>query len=294
MKALKITGLTILIIGLITLATSFILGFTAEDAKDFFTEDKAFVLQEEITYTTLMHTIDVDMDIRNLTIETHDESYLSINHYRKSNETWTITENEGILSIKQKTKSPFVSFRFLISKNKNTVFISVPKEWIIDYTLKSNTGNISITEVQANILNVSVDTGNVYIKGSSILKTLTSKSSTGSIKVENTNISETLKSTTNTGSITILKTNAHLAKLKTETGSIRGDTLNAKTLKVEASTGSITLKGAYKDYSLSLKTSTGSIKVDGSSKNKIYNIIKGEESITAKTSTGSITISYDE
>ena len=110
-----------------------------------------------------------------------------------------------------------------------------------DINIKTDTGNVTLTDVKTANLNVKVDTGD--------------------IKLNNTLVDDILKINTSTGDVKVEKSDAGEIEIKTSTGDIEASFLTEKVFVTSSSTGDIRVPESYQGGKCKLTTSTGDITV---------------------------------
>ena len=110
-----------------------------------------------------------------------------------------------------------------------------------DINIKTDTGDVTLTNVKTANLNVKVDTGD--------------------IELTNTLVDDILKINTSTGDVKVVKSDAGEIEIKTSTGDIEASFLTEKVFVTSSSTGDISVPESYQGGKCKLTTSTGDITV---------------------------------
>ncbi len=325
----KVIAIILLVFSL-TLALSFALGFKKEDVVEFFAEDYKY---EEIgphVFTDSVNRLDLDLETKNVTINTHEEDNIIISYYQKDKETIDVDLVEKTLKIKQKVKKIFWGINFQFSPVKHrTIEILVPSNneltinisaqtaninldnLILDKSMiKTETGRITFKNISGdNDLKVIAGTGSIYLKNVSfkdlmlfsetgnislkdfVVDDLNVKTSTGFINLENGEAQD-LEITSSTGKIDLKNLNLNEAKITSSTSNVKGEEVAASNIQINVSTGSVSLIGDYETHTLVLKTNTGSVKINAKKQAKDYTIIRNSNTIVIQTTTGNISIDY--
>ena len=131
------------------------------------------------------------------------------------------------------------------------VTVALPKDEYQKFTLDQSTGDLSISDISFDDVNVKKSTGDIEVKNVNVVNTLSLTTSTGDVAIENVKAKEALVKTStgteilknvitterinlkaSTGDIKFSGIDSKSITIKTSTGDIRGDVLTAKTFKV--------------------------------------------------------------
>ncbi|MFH0767213.1 MAG: DUF4097 family beta strand repeat-containing protein, partial [Bacillota bacterium] len=206
MKFLIKLVLLIFIIGLILSVVAFFGGVNLENIGTYFVDDEAYGDPIEYVSTTEIDSLDVQLDTRNIVISIAIGDEIIVTYHAHEKDTWSVNEVNGTLNIVQTTKPTFFSwFNFKIaSEEVLTVYIEIPADLFLDYSLDSDVGNISYIDGPQNIddLSIDTDTGKVEIENAT-MNSLTVQMSTGSIILSNLTILGDLDANTSTGNVVL-------------------------------------------------------------------------------------------
>jgi len=266
MKGLKILLVLIFVIGFGLVAAAFTMGLDFDKITDFINDDEAY--GEEIIYDTteVLDTINIKVDTRHVTFETHAGSNIRVRyHAHEDKDTWTITEAEGTLSIEQDEKPYWlIVWPKLTTRTLKTLYVSLPESASFDFNIETGTGDISFEMDQINThgdLVVVSGTGNLNIKNLD-LNQLSISLSTGSVSLVNLNIIHDLVADTNTGDINLTTVTAASVELDSNTGEIDIEELSADSLFASCDTGRIAIESSIILGEIILDSSTGSIEIN--------------------------------
>lgn len=290
MKKIGLVSLIVIDVGFLFIILGFIFGFRVKDVKAFFTDSYKYELQEQIKITDNITSIKLNIQTKSIKINAHEEDFITIDHYKKEKETWTITHENGILNVSQKDNWSFFNISFgFSSEEKNTLIVNIPKNQLYNLDIINTTGSVTINDLTLKNLNLKLDTGSIKLTNISVNDSFSLKTVTGNISLKDIT-AKTVAAKTETGNINITNLSANELKTTINTGNIKLVNSYTDLTNLTTNTGSIVISGQYSLYTLELKTNTGSIKVDGSSKAKSYKVIKENEKIIAQTNTGSIKV----
>lgn len=314
MKLFNRIILLVFVAGVVLIAVAFSQGLDLRNLGDFFIDDEAYGASETYVSTTVIHSLDIEVDTRHIVIEESSLEQIQVTYYLKDGDRVSIDESSGKLSLVQKSESSrfsFFNFKFG-SYNVLTVLIQVPSDLILNYNLKSDTGEIKYIDGPsvANDMTLSVDTGNIKLEHIDI-KTLTVQTDTGSMNLKNLDVTGDIHASldtgsfngddifaakleiyVDTGSITIDDSSiTNAAVLETDTGSIYVDELDASSYNLSADTGSVDFNNSsISNMSCNLFTDTGSVKFNGDNQGSRYISTKGNIMLIIDVDTGSIVV----
>ena len=129
-----------------------------------------------------------------------------------------------------------------------------------DIILTTNTGGITVSNVLAKNLSVTVSTGKVNLRDVNCT-TLISSGNTGDISLKNTIVRDTLTITRSTGDVKLENSDAENIFIQTDTGDITGTLKTEKVFTTNTSTGKIDIPKTSNGGKCNLETSTGNIKI---------------------------------
>lgn len=148
-------------------------------------------------------------------------------------------------------------------------------------SVNGSTGDISIENISADALDLSVSTGRITVSDATCrgdvkinvstgktnltdvkCKNLTSSGSTGDISLKNVIAAETFSIERSTGDIKLDGCDAAEIFVETDTGDIRGTLLSEKVFITDTDTGSIKVPNSVTGGRCEITTDTGNIKID--------------------------------
>ena len=244
MKTLVRLVILLFIIGAILIAVAVSGGVNLEGITNYISDDESY--GSEIVYlsTTTIDTLNMDLDTRNIEISVTTEDHIIVSYYEHEKDTWTISELNGILNIKQTVKATFFNwFNFKIPTYEvSTVYIEVPSDLILEYSLISSTGDIKYIEGPVKATDVFIDsaTGNLNLQNLD-MDSLVIRMDTGNISLDDLTILGGLDAESDTGNIIISDVNSEDTLLETETGKITLTNLVSSSLNADTATDNISL-----------------------------------------------------
>lgn len=294
MKSLTRIFILFFIVGIVLTIISFTSGLTFEMVEDYLNDDESY--SDMMTYTTSLaiSEINFDFDDRNIVVERVDSPELLITYYEHEDDTWTISEQNGILSIDQKRESNIrfmFNFKFT-SRSLKTVKLYIPDIYELDLNLETHVGDIKIVNTNSSIkvLNIKSNTGDIDVLGGSYdeftavldtgniilsemnLATILTSTETGNVRVEDSVLTGQLQITSQTGDIKVYNTIASGYDLDTSTGNIDYRYVQALDLRYD------------------LKVTTGYIKIDGNKQGTRHSTTTGSVLFKAESTTGNIIV----
>ena len=274
-KGLLITLLTLiglLIVGLVTVMILFMNGKLNFDNIKFMSGESTNLIFEE-NYETELHNIKIDADIYSIKFIHSEDEFAHVRIYSDNNKIKEVKNDGSKLDIQVREKNHISIFNFVTP----VVYIELPANFVGEFNVTSDVGNIHIDEFANASLKLSADVGNTKIKSIN-----------------------TIEADADVGNITIEK--VKYAFIETNTGNIKINEVN--NFKLEADTGNINIEKAYLESDSKIKTDTGNIKIKktndvyinakadvGNTKIKNSNR-KADIELNIKTDTGNIKVNY--
>lgn len=252
------------------------------------TRNEAYGEVIEYEEESVLTELALDLENRHIQINYVDEDVLSVRYYKKDNDTFSFTVNEGRLDVIHRFDSiwsQFMVFNF-VSKQYVTVEVDIPNTWelaILDLhtetgdvnltpveektfdelKINNSTGSVKLSNVVADTLNVETATGNIDIEDVLVHETSNVKILTGDIDIIN-HQANVLNVDTATGDVDLVNVIVDDVAIDSSTGKIKITSSTLNTLDISLSTGSIVLNDVISTSYL-LETSTGDINVTLSS-----------------------------
>jgi DUF4097 and DUF4098 domain-containing protein YvlB len=330
MKHLVKLFIIISIIGILIAMIGIVSGFDFLELKSFFNDDDQYTLENYIIDDEI-ENLKLDLNDRNITVTLIDSDELLIRYYKKDNETFNFTHNLSNLSVYHEQEPKIMFFNYKItSPSIKTMEIEVPISWNLNldfYTktgninisiqtetfhffesiFQTNTGNINITNLSFDNLELKTNTGNQTIKDSIIQNDLKVKTDTGNVVLTNITTSS-LVADVQTGNVNLLDvttTDANInittgrstindsvftnLMIKSTTGRVNINKIGFEDLNITTSTGDVYIFiSNLESYKLDLRASTGKITVNDVNQGNIHNKSSGNYQITIRVTTGSI------
>ncbi|TVP86011.1 MAG: hypothetical protein EA375_02540 [Acholeplasmataceae bacterium] len=265
MKTLRMILIVMFIIGLAMTLVGFGLGLNLAALPNLFSRDDEY--SEPLTYVddVAVTKLVVDLSDRNIIVDFIEGDTVNFVYREHEHDTWTFTNTEGTLTIRQTTR-PFSSW-FQLRRASEAVLntsLSIPKDWVIDIDLRSNVGKLDMQAEDTfviNTLEIDFKTGSVML-GNLAMASANLVMSTGSITLADITVAGDLSILTSTGRITLNDLEAADINLRSSTGRIELEDVTADALDARADTGRIKLNKVHIDGQVTLSTSTGDIVVE--------------------------------
>ena len=302
MKWMRNLIIIVVILAIVFVGIGIASGASLSNIFDAITSSDEFVLQDPIVYEgeNLITSVVINVETRDIVLETSDTAEITINHYRVEGEIWDIHLTDSVLTITQEDEPGFGGwFNWSFSGDKNDIVIAIPNDIALtndfDLSVTTNTGTIEVNGYTALLdVHLETDTGRITIEDMDA-EMLNATSDTGSINIQDTMVEQEAVIETNTGSVTLDTVSSTFFDIEVNTGSITMTDCTFDQVDLMADTGSININGfpglSLSSYSLHLSTDTGSISVDGLNQGHTFNlVVSGGYYINADTDTGSIHI----
>ena len=218
--------------------------------------------------------------------------------YEETNAAHTVSVEDGALKISvsdKKTWLDYIGFNF--STPKITVYLPVGA--YDKLKIESNTGDVFIpSELKLGSIDVEINTGGVECQASAT-ETIRIKTTTGDIKLTNVS-ADAVDLTVSTGQITASGINcAGDISMTVSTGKVLLSDTKCKNLTSSGNTGGITLDGVIATEKLSINRTTGDVKLDCSNAGEILietntgdveGTLLSEKIFITHTSTGNVNV----
>ena len=240
----------------------------------------------------------------------------SVTFYEQKNNTHTVAVKDGTLEIAMIKKWQYSGFNFETPKitvhipqgdygalliKTNTGDVKIPAEFkfesidilgktsgIANYAsaakhvkIKTTTGHISVENISASEVNLSVSTGDVNVSGLNCggdvtvgvstgdtslsnvaCKNIISGGSTGDIYLDNVIASEKMSIERSTGDVKFNSSDAAEIYVNTDTGDVRGNLLSEKVFITSTDTGKVDVPKSITGGRCEITTDTGDIKLE--------------------------------
>ena len=296
MKIFKIVVISSIFIGIIFIGVGIVSGATFSNVFNQAFDNVSYVLQDPLTYEEDIILLDVDVTTRNIVIEPSEDEYIHITYYQSDTEIWDIDLINQVLQIKLTNTNTWNSiFNWSFVSNATlTLTIQIPEAQVFDAIVKTNTGDIKLSDFQAlEEVNLMTDTGRIEVKEISC-DDLILESDTGDINVKNVIVNNDITIDESTGTVEINNATSDGLFIEVNTGSIYLDDVISNKIDLGTDTGTIKTTGLnLENRTLNLETEIGNVKVNGQSQGSEYHITHSNADfyLNANTDTGSIEIS---
>jgi len=221
-----------------------------------------------ITYTEdeMITDLKLDLENRHIDINYVDQETLTIDYYKKENDTFTFSVVDGMLVVEHDFESFWLNiFSFnMVSRMYITVTVNIPNTWELDIIdLKTSTGDIDMvfdTVKSYDEVDLYNQTGSMHIENVSAT-TLIAHTSTGDIDMNDIIATNSMKVTLSTGDISLINITTSDFEVSSSTGDIGLNQITAEDAKIDNSTGKIDISNSTFE-SLEADISTGKIELD--------------------------------
>lgn len=283
---MKTNRILIITAGLFILAGAVIAGIalmlTARSS-----EQNARMETYEVTEKISNVNIDVNMsDIKIMPVMGTDK--ITLTYFTDDTNKYDISEDNGTLSVKyvkfnkEKVKWYDYYFSFDFSRDHD-VILQVPKNFRADLLLHADYGDIEVTDMSGDSMNIHTSYGDLDITGCKF-KAMECATDYGDIDIERSQ-SDTFNCSTDFGSIDVTDT-AGKINCGTDYGDIEFERISGASIVMDTSCGDIegTIDGREADYTINAQTNLGDKNVQSRA--------GGEKRLDVKTDMGDIDIIF--
>lgn len=267
MKFLVKLVLLIFFVGLILTAVAFFGGVNLANISDYFVDDEDYGDPIEFVMSEPIDTLNVELSDRNIVVTTTTGDDIIVTYHKHEKDTWSLSETGGTFTITQTTKPIFFNwFHFrAASYEVITVYIEIPADLVLDYSLDSDVGDIVYIEgpENANDFYANSNTGEVRIENAS-LSQLIVRMNTGTITLSDLVIVGDIDAKTDTGTIDLTNISADELLLDTDTGRVELNNVSANQVDAQSDTGRIEMSDSTILGLVNLSTSTGNVTITDS------------------------------
>ncbi|MBN2267896.1 MAG: DUF4097 family beta strand repeat-containing protein [Acholeplasmataceae bacterium] len=271
MKFLMRLFVFLLIVGFIMIGVAFLGDMDINRLTSVFDQSEAY--GDPIHYTeneSIDHLV-IDVTVKHIAVTFTDLETLKVTYYSHTDDIWEITSELGVLTIKQTQKiRPLIGFYFgFVDHSYTTLGLEIPKDWVMDFDLSTNTGDISLFGTLADDVELLVagnvkletNTGHIEVKDLSA-PSIELKSDTGDIAVLNLFVTDHMKITNSTGVIHLEDSTGKSVDITGSTGRIEVENLQIYSLDIDSDTSRIELRDSEIETSINVEISTGKIIVE--------------------------------
>ncbi len=242
--------------------------------------------------------ITIVTDTADVMLVPSESSKSSVLCHEQENAKHSVTVKDGTLSIETvDTRKWYEYIGISLGSSKITVYIPQGEYNVL--SVKSSTGNVEIPkDFKFESIDISVSTGHVK-NYASATNTVKVKTDTGDISIADVS-ADMLDLSVSTGKVTVSSVECRGdINIKVSTGRTGLTDVTCKNITSSGSTGNITLKNVIAEDKLSIERSTGHVKFDGSDAGEILvntdtgdvtGTLLSEKVFIVETDTGSIDV----
>ncbi len=283
---MKTNRILIITAGLFILAGAVIAGIalmlTARSS-----EQNARMKTYEVTEKISNVNIDVNMsDIKIMPVMGTDK--ITLTYFTDDTNKYDISEDNGTLSVKyvkfNKEKAKWYDYYFSFDFSRDhDVILQVPQNFRADLLLHADYGDIEVTDMSGDSMNIHTSYGDLDITGCKF-KAMECATDYGDIDIERSQ-SDTFNCSTDFGSIDVTDT-AGKINCGTDYGDIEFERISGASIVMDTSCGDIegTIDGREADYTINAQTNLGDKNVQSRA--------GGEKRLDVKTDMGDIDIIF--
>lgn len=231
------------------------------------------------TITESFESISIVASTADVAIVSTEEATASVVCYEKEKVNNSVAVKNGVLTVEETDSRKWYQ-RFSLGFEQTTVTVYLPKAEYALVSVELSTGDITLQNLQAASILLSVSTGTVSVSETSCAgdfwvsvstgemklrdvtcKNFTSEGSTGDIELYNVLVSEKMKIERSTGDVEFSGCDAAEIFIETSTGDVGGTLLSPKQFIVETSTGEIDVPKNTMGGRCQINTSTGDVEI---------------------------------
>lgn len=270
MKVLLRVFVFLLIVGVILIGVGIMGGMDARRITSTFNQSEAYGDPIYYTQSEIIDHLVIDVAVKHIDISFSESESLKLTYYSHTDDIWEIEENLGVLTITQTQKVRLlIGFNFgFVSRELLTLKVEIPQQWVLDYDLKTKTGDIKLTgmfldpilmsRLLAKTINLESDTGHIEVTNMST-SSLELKTDTGDIAILNMLVIENIIATNSTGVIHFEDSFAQEVDIFGSTGRIEVENLHVLSLNINSDTGQVIIKDSEVESQIVVRLSTGRI-----------------------------------
>lgn len=287
---------SIIIIGIIIGIIGVVIGgFSFAEIRKGFNADEDYTLVNK-TEEGLLNNIVIDCEDNLVNIIVSDDSNYNVSYYEAEYYpiTYTVSESTMTITGKRINRLKWFNFRYASSAVR-LVTITIPSEFSGSINVITANGAITVDNI-GNVINLDLRTSNgkITAKNMSVSNDVNLRTSNGSIIADDMTIQGDLVASTSNGKIEMNRVTADKIRVNNSNGNNNLYNITCDDIDTTTSNGSIdiSIKGVYSEYKIDVATSNGNIKVNGLSVNNQIINATAVNKVKAKTSNGSIDISF--
>jgi len=265
MKIITKTLIIIFVAGLLMTVIAVYNGLSYSAINEFLDADDTF--GEKIFYTeeSVINSIVLDIEDRSVFIAQGTGDQVLFNYHAHEKDTWTITENDGVLTIKQvKSRNilDWIDYKEITKALKNT-YITLPATRDMTLDLSNRVGDISIYENDNyfEFIKVNMYVGNFGLRGVNV-DDVDIKLRTGNMLFTNVIVDGDLDISNQTGQVRLDGGDYQDVNIKNSTGTIVLTNLNALQLTLSTATGNISTNNVNVANQMEASSGTGKVIVN--------------------------------
>ncbi len=287
------------------------------------TSAKHFVASPQ-THTLVIRDSNVHIELTSTSDNT-----LSIDYFENKYNTYSISENDGTLSLHKKTNRRWYHNFMYMPAPDDRMVIHVPENSAMDLkiktsnnhitgghvafntlTLDTSNGHINLNGADGNAVNASTSNGKITVKDMQVSSEATFHTSNGTIGLEHVSAGADVFCTTSGGKILLEDITGNNISAKTSNGAAALNQIEVTgRVYVKSSNGRIQFENIAFGQELECITSNNSIsgivsgsmgdysiysKTSNGSSNLPENMAGGQKMLTFKTSNGNISVDFEE
>ena len=245
--------------------------FTALSTESY--ETNVYVIPEDFTNISI---IDTTADVTFISVADGDAS---VTLREESTAKHTVTVEDGTLRIENTGEKPWYQ-HIGIHFDTPSITVAIPKKQYGSLSVQITTGDIALSDLNAETLNLNTSTGSIRISDTSCtgdaaihvttgrvcasnlrLESLTSTGNTGDVSLENVLAASSISIRRTTGDISLDRSDAGELHIQTNTGSVTGSLLSDKFYITKTTTGEIDTPESIPGGICRIETTTGDIRI---------------------------------
>lgn len=236
-------------------------------------------ITKEIIVDESFRDISIETTTADIELKPSDNGSCRVVYDEVKNRSLNVVVEDNTLKVKYADERKWFD-RITLWTTKLTVTVYLPASSFESVAVASKTGDILISDLEADNMALAVTTGDILLSSVRLSKDLSaavttgelsasdltcrnlvSDGSTGDISLSNVIASERMDLKRSTGDVHFDKCDAANIKVKTSTGDVSGTLLSGKIFVAKSSTGRVTVPDSSSGGQCEVTTSTGDIKL---------------------------------
>lgn len=157
--------------------------------------ERSFVPENKVS------SIDITDKNANINITTSKDNKLRIKYYENVNETYVLTEADGIITIEKKELSGFFDTFLDFSQSTPLLTIELPQKWDGSIDISHKEGNVTASDATMKNLNAKVKNGNIRLSNLTVSGHADVEATGGEIRIYDIEVKKTCTALSKNGEL---------------------------------------------------------------------------------------------